>query len=126
MKLIFDLVTRSLLTIGKWTHLTYNEINIIVYYLLIPLSWCIMADCIFKRPYLSILCTAIWACILIVKHSCFSEWCDRAFRASVDFLLWFGRIGWNYTVASVIICVVVPLMIYGILIWQLVKSHPVF
>ena len=35
---VFALVANSLLTIGKMTGLTYNEVNILVYYLLIPLS----------------------------------------------------------------------------------------
>ena len=30
--------------IAKLTGLTYNEVNIIVYYLLIPLSWAVMID----------------------------------------------------------------------------------
>ena len=33
------------------------------------------------------------------------------FNLSQRFLLWFRKIGWNYVVSSVIICVVVPLII---------------
>ena len=39
-----------------------------------------------------------------------------------EFLFWFKRIGWNYIVASVIICVIVPLIIYGLLVWGIYKS----
>ena len=121
MNYIFYLVAQSLLIIGKWTHLTYNEINVIVYYLIIPLSWCIMGDYILRHPYLSIACILTWVYLLIKNHDCFTAWCDKVFGASVEFLLWFGRIGWNYTVASVIICVVVPILVYGLLTWILVK-----
>jgi len=38
------------------------------------------------------------------------------FEASVRFLLWFQRIGWNYEVSSVIICVIIPIIIYILLI----------
>jgi hypothetical protein len=39
---IFSFVAKALTKIAKVTHLTYNEINIIVYYLIIPMSWCVM------------------------------------------------------------------------------------
>ena len=45
VKSIFFIVANSLLSIGRKTGLTYNEVNILVYYLLIPLSWTIMLDC---------------------------------------------------------------------------------
>lgn len=34
---IFNLVAVALFKVAKMTHLTYNEINIIVYYLIIPM-----------------------------------------------------------------------------------------
>jgi len=40
---------------------------------------------------------------------------------SVEFLLYFRKIGWNYIVSSVIICVVVPVLIYVELIYAIVK-----
>ena len=52
----------------------------------------------------------------------FRDRCDWAFDKSVDFLLWFKKIGWNYVVSSVIICVVVPALIYVELIWAVVKK----
>lgn len=48
---IFALVASSLLWIGGKTGLTYNEVNILVYYLFIPLSWTIMLDCLICKPY---------------------------------------------------------------------------
>lgn len=37
-------------------------------------------------------------------------------------LLWFKKIGWNYVVSSVIICVVVSMLIYVELIYAIVKQ----
>lgn len=51
VRLIFASVASSLLWIGRKTGLTYNEVNILVYYLLIPLSWTIMLDCLIGKPY---------------------------------------------------------------------------
>jgi hypothetical protein len=46
--------------------------------------------------------------------------CDWMFDKSVEFLLWFKKIGWNYVVSSVIICVVIPVLIYVELIWAII------
>jgi len=102
--------------IAKKLNLTYNEVNIIVYYLIIPLTWTILADCIIKIPVTTPLLIAIWLMILIKEHKHFKSWCDEMFEASVRFLLWFQRIGWNYEVSSVIICVIIPIIIYILLI----------
>ena len=50
---IFRKVAHSLLWIASKVGLTYNEINIIVYYLLIPLSWTLMIDYKLRNPYTS-------------------------------------------------------------------------
>ncbi len=121
MNQIFGFVAYSLNAIAKWLHMTYNEINIIVYYLLIPLSWAIMGDCLIGLPVLSGAVMCIWLGIGIATRHTFRMWCDWAFEDSVKFLKWFHRIGWNYITASVIICVAIPLIIYTILIVALVK-----
>lgn len=112
MNQIFSLVAYSLSIIAHKLHVTYNEINIIVYYLLIPLSWAIMGDCVIGLPVLTGMVVCIWIGIFIATRYTFRMWCDWAFEDSVNFLLWFRRIGWNYTVASVIICVFIPLCVY--------------
>lgn len=118
---IFNIVAYSLLWIGKKTRLTYNEINILVYYMLIPLSWTIILDLWLKVPYTSLALTFIWVGIFIATRHNFRQWCDRAFMDSVDFLNWFNRWGGNYVLNSVIICVVVPLVIYILLLWLVLK-----
>ena len=52
---IFAVVAGTEHIIAKLTGATYNEVNIIVYYLLIPLSWAAMVDYITKMPFLSIM-----------------------------------------------------------------------
>lgn len=116
---IFNIVAQSLLWIGDKTGLTYNEVNILLYYLIIPLSWTIMFDCWIKKPFTTGALAFTWLGIFIATRHTFREWCDWAFQDSVDFLNWFNRWGGNYVLNSVIICVVVPLVIYGILIWLL-------
>ena len=102
--------------IAKLTGATYNEVNIIVYYLLIPLSWAAMIDYITKMPFLSIMYVIAWVIFLWKDPMKFRDRCNWVFIKSVDFLLWFKKIGWNYVVSSVIICVVIPILIYRELI----------
>ena len=114
---IFAVVAGAEHIIAKLTGATYNEVNIIIYYLLIPLSWVAMIDYITKMPFLSIMYIIAWIIFLRKDPMKFRDRCDWAFMRSVDFLLWFKKIGWNYVVSSVIICVVIPILIYVELIY---------
>ena len=118
---VFGIVAAGLNLIAKALHMTYNEINIIVYYLIIPLSWFIMLDYIIGLPITTPIWILLWIYIFWSKRKFFRKWCDVAFQLSVDFLLKFQRIGWNYWKASVIICVVVPIIIYAVLILLMVN-----
>lgn len=108
----FKIVAKALMWIASKAGTTYNEVNIIVYYLLIPLSWMAMVDYIVGMPLLSLLFILGWGVFLWLDPMGFRERCDWAFKKSVDFLLLFRSIGWNYVVSSVIICVGLPILVY--------------
>ena len=118
---IFAVVAGLEHIIAKLTGTTYNEVNIIVYYLLIPLSWTAMVDYITMMPFITPMYIIAWVIFLWKDQMKFRDRCDWAFDRSVEFLLWFKKIGWNYVVSSVIICVVVPVLIYVELIWAILK-----
>ena len=120
---IFAVVAGLEHVIAKLTGATYNEVNIIVYYLLIPLSWAVMVDYITMLPFLTPMYIIVWIVFLWKDPIKFRDRCDWAFDKSVDFLLWFKKIGWNYVVSSVIICVVIPVLIYLELIWAIIKQE---
>jgi small-conductance mechanosensitive channel len=117
MKKCFQMVADFLLWIARKTNLTYNEVNIIVYYGLIPLSWCVMLDYIIHKPVFTIAFIALWIVILL-KVKSFSAWCDKGFKLSQRFICFFGE----YIKYSVIICVIVPIIIYICLI-ALILTH---
>ena len=119
----FWIVANSLNRIAYNTNTTYNEINIIVYYLIIPLTWSIMLDIIIGYPVFTILTILIWSIIFYKTRKYFREWCDVGFRKSQEFLFLFKRIGWNYIVASVIICVIIPLIVYGLLCYGIYLKY---
>lgn len=117
---IFKAVAYSLSWIGKVIGMTYNEVNILLYYLIIPLSWTVMLDWWLGIPVTTVMLLCIWSVIFIATRHTFSLLCDRAFKDSIDFLNWFNRWGSNYVLSSVIICVAIPIAIYAFLVYLLI------
>lgn len=91
IKRTFSIVAYALSHIGRKTGLTYNEVNILVYYLLIPLSWTAIFDYWLGLPIASAALLFVWLGIFIATRHIFSEWCDWTFQDSVSFLNWFNR-----------------------------------
>lgn len=119
---IFRKVADALIYGASAMDITYNEINIIVYYLLIPLTWTIMLDFFIGTPVTTYALIFIWFGIKIGTWGRFHEWSDWAFIRSVDLLYFFNRWGGNYVLNSVIICVLVPILIYiGLILLMLTK-----
>lgn len=108
---IFWWIANGLSGIADKTGLTYNEVNILVYYLFIPLTWTIMLDIILHMPITTPLQLLVWACIFVFTRGRFHQWCDKAFVMSQKFIRFFGE----YVKYSVVICVIVPITIYVIL-----------
>ena len=116
---IFSFVANTLHWIASVSGLTYNEVNIILYYFIIPLTWTIMLDRYVGKPISTITFITAWGILLIVKGHEFRAWCDLAFDRSVDFLMFFNCLGGNYRLNSVIICVIIPILIYmGLILLQ--------
>ena len=112
---IFTRVAMALYNGAMKLGITYNEIKILVYYLVIPLTWTIMVDLLIGMPLTTMALLCVWAGIRIGTWGRFTEWCDWVFMYSVDFLNYFNRWGGNYVLNSVVICVVVPMLIYIVL-----------
>lgn len=109
---IFRKVAEVLLRGASALDITYNEINIIVYYLLIPMSWTIMLDFYLGYPITTCALSLVWIGIKLGTWGRFREWSDWVFMRSVDFLNFFNRWGGNYVLNSVVICVLVPILVY--------------
>ena len=119
---IFTRVAVALYNGAMRIGITYNEINILVYYLLIPLTWTIMVDILIGIPLTTMALLCVWAGICIGTWGRFTAWCDWAFMRSVDLLNYFNRWGGNYVLNSVVICVVVPVLVYlGLIVWLIVS-----
>lgn len=109
---LFQITAKILSELARRTKLTYNEINILIYYLIIPLSWTILLDILIGLPVTTIIFIFVWGILFMKVRNRFREWCDWLFRKSYDFLMYFNRYGSNYILSSVIFCIVVPVIIY--------------
>ena len=119
---VFDTVAKALRTLARLTGFTYNEINVLLYYFIIPFTWMILLDNIFKCSNFKlagfIFCIGFYAgCRDFRKYS------DWLFFKSVIFLNFFNRFGSNYIKSSVWICVSLPILIYTILFFLAFKSY---
>jgi len=115
MNPLFNAVAQTLDWVASVTGFTYNEINIIAYYIVLPFVYVVLLDRIFHKHMIKIAYVLVWAVILVVVRN-FSEFCDALFKVSVDFLLMFTVVGLDYVAASVVICVILPAMVFVVLL----------
>lgn len=104
---LFQIVYLLLKGISELTGFSYNEINIIVYYIILPFIYIWLADKIWKKHVLKI-AYIVLVTIFLIRIPDFESFSNWLFARSVDFLNSFGFLGWNYVEASVWICVILP------------------
>ncbi|EDP95341.1 hypothetical protein U8527_16085 [Kordia algicida OT-1] len=115
MDTIFNYTYEILIWLANLTGFSYKEINIIIWFILIPLSWMLLLDKIYRQRKFTIIFSLLIA-ILLIAIPDFTRFCNWLFQKSVDFLNTFNTLGSNYVASSVIICVLIPIVIYVILI----------
>ena len=121
MDTIFNYTYEILMAISNYTGFSYKEINIIVWFIVIPLSWMLLLDKIYRKRIFTVVFSLLVALSLIIIPD-FERFCNWLFQKSVDFLNIFNNVGSDYVASSVIICVLIPIVIYVILIKK-VLSH---
>jgi len=117
---IFTIVASFLYKLSSLTGFTYNQINILVYYFIVPFSWCILLDIIYEFHLLKfgfiLLSLGFW-----IGCRNFKSYSDWAFKKSVQFLNYFNRFGSNYYKSSVWVCVSLPILVYIVLAYFTIK-----
>ena len=124
MNKIFDVVYRSLKWLAEITKLTYEEINIIIWFIAIPAIYMYMIDRIISTNYFKI-GYGILVILTLVIISDFEDFSKTIFKKSANFLHWFEFLGINYIQASVLICVLLPILIVGLLVIIIRKRNRV-
>ena len=122
IKYIFNITASALVKFGRVIGFTYNEINVLVYYFIIPFTWILMLDLIFDFHYLKV-SYAIFCLGFFAAWRNFKKYSDWMFDKSVDFLNYFNKFGSNYYASSVWICISIPIFIYGLPIYFIFKSN---
>ena len=115
MSHIFHIVANILNIVANKTGISYEEINIIFYYLIIPFSYIILIDMILGKHYLKVLYFIIATLIFIFVKN-LNEYSTLLFKDSTNFLDSFSFIGLDYNSTSVIICVIIPYLLYPLFI----------
>lgn len=117
---IFDRVVKILMGYARAFKISYYAFNILLYYFIVPFSWFILLDMILDFHYFKI---GFMLFCLGFFFYCkdFEAFSLNLYRRSVVFLNYFNRFGGNYVASSVYICVLIPLLIYGGLIYLLVN-----
>jgi hypothetical protein len=120
-QIIFGLVAGILFLIALCTGLSYNEVNIIVHYFIVPVSWLCLLDKIFRMHYLKILSLILLIifCVWCKDFSAFSNW---MFEESVWLLNYCNRFFGDYITSSVVVCVFIPALVYAVLIYIVVRQ----
>jgi len=113
--MIFNAIADVLSVIAVKTRLTYKEINIIVYFFVIPFTWLCLLDMILKFHYLKF-AFVIFTIGFFVGCRSFRAYSDWLFDKSVSILSYFNKCGLSYITSSVWICVLLPLVVYTVLL----------
>ncbi len=115
MEYLFSLTYDFLKKIEQLTGLSYEEVNCILWFFLIPFSWAFLIDRILKKHLFKILFISTTTALLLIIENpkSFATW---LFSESVHFLNLFNSMGSNYTTSSVIFCLFIPIIIYVVLI----------
>ena len=121
MNIVFKIVVSTLKWISGITGLSYFEVNIILYFIIIPFIFIHLIDKILGTRILKIgfAIGELFFFIIVKDFQKFSIW---LFDRSFDFLHNFDSVGLNYTQASVIICVILPGIIFLILFYFAYKT----
>ena len=121
MNIVFKIVVSTLKWISGITGLSYFEVNIILYFIIIPFIFIHLIDKILGTRILKIgfAIGVLFFFIIVKDFQKFSIW---LFDRSFDFLHNFDSVGLNYTQASVIICVILPGIIFLILFYFAYKT----
>jgi len=112
----FQAVAKGLYYSGILINLSYNEMNILVYFVIIPLIWAYIIDKMFRIHYVKLIhLLVILFCVVTINN--LSAFCDDLFNACVIFLNLFRPIGIDYVAASVLFCVVLPIA-FHVFLWR--------
>jgi hypothetical protein len=113
---LFLIVAKSLYRIAELTKLTYNQINVLVYFFVVPFLFLTILDYQFDFHFLKA-AAAFTTFGFFIGCRDFAAYSDWLFQQSVKFLQFFKRYGMSYESTSILFCVALPILILLVLLW---------
>ncbi len=113
---LFLIIAKSLYRIAELTKLTYNQINVVVYFFIVPFVYLAILDHHFDFHYIKAAAAFITLGFFIGCRD-FAAYSDWLFAQAVKFLQYFKRYGISYESASIWFCVVLPILLFLALLW---------
>ena len=110
MNKLFELTYNFLVQLSEFTGFTYKEVNIIIWFYLIPFFWLFLIDKANNSHRLKIAGLILIASSLLLISD-FTQFSNDLFHKSATLLRSFNTIGSNYIVSSVVICLFIPIAI---------------
>ena len=107
----FEFVATTLRDWAEIFGVTYKEMNIIVYIIAIPMVWAYMIDKAFNFHYLKA-AHLVFLLLAFGIAGTFENNCNGLFLLCQLLLCTFYPIGIDYTTASVIFCVIAPVIFH--------------
>lgn len=128
MNEVFYIVAGVLNYFSDLTGLTYEEVNIIVYFFVIPFTWFVLIDIIFKRHIgkFLFLYLSLFSLSFLITNNLFTSFSFWLFSESVKFLSSFTFLGLDYTIMSVIVCVFLVILVYALLVFIILVKRKKF
>ena len=115
MRFLFSFVAKTLHATAAKLNLTYEEVNVLAYYFLLPWIYALVIDSQWGIHGCKAV-AALMTLLLLFPLSRFRSKSARLFQQSARFLDSLKVVGMDYVVASVVVCVFIPLGFLMILI----------
>lgn len=115
MAYIFQMVASGLYRLAGILRLTYQEVNVIVYFIAVPLFYASLMDILVGVHYFTVVVAGLVA-ILVIPTNRFRKRAEALFGYSVSLLQSFHWLGLDYVQASVVVCVVMPIIVLACLL----------
>ena len=118
---LFNTGVSHLKWLAELTGTTYQQINVIVYFIFIPTVWVMMLWMINRSIAIVSLYTSLGLLTILDVRSV-----QQMYDKGVEAAEWFSIIGWDYYTASVYTCVHFPIIVTAILLLLIANkyTHP--
>lgn len=106
IKIIFDQGVMALNWLAEMIGVSYEQANILVYFVCIPATWIFMIAVYYKiKPWI------VNIAYFTIPLTVYVLGTDKMFEMGVQFEHWLSFMNWNYFEASVYTCVIFPIVV---------------